>query len=175
MSRKSVSVPGPSVHNVKTVQIIFNMFRQRPLDLFFSEAEKKRIGIIVRVPLASGLLTGKMTKNTSFAKDDHRSYNRNGEAFDKGETFAGVSFEKGLASVEELKQICPDDMSFAQFALRWILMFKEVSCTIPGAKRPSQTEENCKAADFPPLSAKLMEKVRNIYEKYVKSDVHHRW
>ena len=167
---KAIEYPG-----VKTVQIIFNMFRQRPSGLFFQEALKKEIGIIVRVPLASGLLTGKMTKNTSFPDDDHRKFNRNGESFDKGETFAGVNFEKGLQAVEELKKVCPADMSLAQFALRWILMFDAVSCTIPGAKRPSQTEENIEAAEFPELYSKTMEEVKRIYDTYVREDVHQRW
>lgn len=167
---KAIEYPG-----VKTVQIIFNMFRQRPAELFFPEAKKKGTGIIVRVPLASGLLTGKMTKNTTFAKDDHRNFNRNGEAFDKGETFAGVNYEDGLAAVDELKNICPENMSLAQFALRWILMFEEISCTIPGAKRPDQTQENIEAADFPPLYSKTMEKVEEIYNKFIRAGVHHRW
>lgn len=172
---KAIEYPG-----VKTVQIIFNMFRQRPADLFFSEAMKKEIGIIVRVPLASGLLTGKMSKDSSFPRDDHRNFNRNGESFDKGETFAGVNFEKGLQAVEELKNVCldklcPEDMTLAQFALRWILMFDAVSCTIPGAKRPSQVEENVEAAEFPPLYTKTMDKVKQIYNEYIRPDVHHLW
>ena len=167
---KAIEYPG-----VKSVQIIFNMFRQRPADLFFKRAAEKNVGIIVRVPLASGLLTGKMTKETSFPESDHRNFNREGARFDRGETFAGVNFEKGLQAVEELKKICPEGMSMAQFALRWILMFDEVSCIIPGAKRPSQAEENIAAAEFPPLDTRVMNKVEEIYEEYVKPDVHHRW
>mgnify|MGYP006287093249 CR=1 FL=1 len=167
---KAIEYPG-----VKTVQIIFNMFRQRPAELFFTEAIKKEIGIIVRVPLASGLLTGKMTKETSFPDDDHRKFNRNGESFDKGETFAGVNFEKGLEAVEELKKLCPKDMSLAQFALRWILMFDAVSCTIPGAKRTSQAEDNIKAANFSGLPSSTMEDVQRIYNRYIREDVHQRW
>jgi len=167
---KAIEYPG-----VKTVQIIFNMFRQRPAGLFFEQAKKKDIGVIVRVPLASGLLTGKMTKETVFAKDDHRNYNRNGEAFDKGETFSGVDFEKGLEAVEELKTLCPGDITLAQFALRWILMFDAVSCTIPGAKRPAQVGDNIRAADFPALSSDIIEEVERIYDTYIKKDVHQRW
>jgi aryl-alcohol dehydrogenase-like predicted oxidoreductase len=167
---KAIEFPG-----VKTVQIIFNMFRQRPAELFFREAKARKIGVIVRVPLASGLLTGKMTRDTSFEKDDHRNYNREGEAFDKGETFAGVDYEKGLQAVEELKHIKPKDFTMAQFALKWILMHDAVSCTIPGAKRSSQVEDNCRASDLPDLSKQELDGVRKIYEKYVKADVHHCW
>ena len=167
---KAIEFPG-----VKTVQIIFNMFRQRPAGLFFREAKARKIGVIVRVPLASGLLTGKMTRETSFEQDDHRNYNREGQAFDRGETFAGVDYEKGLQAVEELKRIKPKDFTMAQFALKWILMHDAVSCTIPGAKRPSQVEDNCRASDLPDLSKQVLDGVREIYEKYVKADVHYRW
>jgi aryl-alcohol dehydrogenase-like predicted oxidoreductase len=167
---KAIEFPG-----VKTVQIIFNMFRQRPAELFFREAKARKIGVIVRVPLASGLLTGKMTRDTSFEKDDHRNYNREGQAFDKGETFAGVEYEKGLRAVEELKRIKPKDFTMAQFALKWILMHDTVSCTIPGAKRPSQVEDNCRASDLPDLSKQMLDGVREIYKTYVKADVHQRW
>jgi len=161
--------------NVQTVQIVFNMFRQRPAQLFFKLAKEKKVGIIARVPLASGLLTGKFTRETQFPQDDHRNFNREGKAFDRGETFAGVDFETGLQAVGELRKIRPQGMTMAQFALRWILMFEEVSCTIPGAKRPSQVEENVAAADLPPLSPEVMEKVQEIYEHYIKPQVHHRW
>jgi aryl-alcohol dehydrogenase-like predicted oxidoreductase len=167
---KAIEYPG-----VKTVQIIFNMFRQRPAELFFREATARRIGVIVRVPLASGLLTGKMTKDTSFAKDDHRNYNREGASFDKGETFAGVNYQRGLEAVSELSSIKPQDITMAQFALKWILMHDAVSCAIPGAKRPSQVEDNCRSSDLPDLGDKVMAGVREIYEKYVKADVHQRW
>lgn len=167
---KAIEFPG-----VETVQIIFNMFRFRPSELFFKLARERNTGIIVRVPLASGMLTGKMSKASTFSKEDHRNFNRQGEAFDVGETFSGVDFEKGLQAVEELKEICPQGMTLAQFALRWILMFNEVSCTIPGAKRPSQAEENIKAADFPPLSDETMRQVTALYNKYIKEDVHQRW
>jgi aryl-alcohol dehydrogenase-like predicted oxidoreductase len=161
--------------NVKTVQIIFNMFRQRPKELFFKEAKRKNIGIIVRVPLASGLLTGKMKKDTTFPEDDHRNFNREGKAFDVGETFAGVEFEKGLAAVEEIKGVLPKGMTLAQMALKWILMHEEVSVVIPGAKRPSQVEDNAQASDLPPLSDSVMNKVEDIYNQYIKPDVHQRW
>lgn len=161
--------------NVKTVQIIFNMFRHRPSDLFFEQAKKRNIGILARVPLASGLLTGKMTPNSSFEKDDHRAFNRHGEAFDKGETFAGVDYEVGLQAVEELKQLLPENMSLVQMALRWILMFDAVTCAIPGAKRPDQAEQNFSAADLPPLSDEIMQGVKEIYEKYIKNPVHYQW
>ena len=161
--------------NVQTVQIIFNIFRQRPADLFFDLAKEKQIGIIARLPLSSGMLTGKMSRNSTFAADDHRSYNRNGEAFDVGETFSGVDFETGLAAVGELKKLVPEGMTMAQFALRWILMFDAFSCTIPGAKRPSQEEDNARAADFPPLSDETMRAVRDLYESKIKPLVHHYW
>jgi aryl-alcohol dehydrogenase-like predicted oxidoreductase len=161
--------------NVQTVQIIFNMFRHRPAELFYQEAKRRKIGILVRVPLASGLLTGKMTRQTAFGPDDHRQYNRQGEAFDRGETFAGVDYEAGLEAAEELKALVPEGATMAQFALRWILMFDAVSCTIPGAKRPSQAEDNIGASQLPPLSPDTMQQVRNIYNRYIREDVHHRW
>jgi aryl-alcohol dehydrogenase-like predicted oxidoreductase len=157
------------------VQIIFNIFRQRPSKLFFSEARRRKVGVIVRVPLASGLLTGKIGSDTTFSPDDHRSFNREGEAFDRGETFAGVDFGVGLQAVEELRTILPEGMTMAQFALRWILMFDAVSCVIPGAKRPSQVEENAQAADLPPLSKEMMQKVEEIYERLIRDQVHHYW
>lgn len=161
--------------NVQTVQIIFNLFRQRPADLFFALARRKKVGILARLPLSSGLLAGKMTRATRFDESDHRAYNRHGEAFDRGETFSGVDFETGLAAVEELRQLVPPEMTMAQFALRWILMFEAVSCAIPGAKRPSQAEENIAAADFPPLSGEIMEAVRSLYEARIRPLVHHYW
>jgi aryl-alcohol dehydrogenase-like predicted oxidoreductase len=160
---------------VKTVQIIFNIFRQRPIDLFFDLAKKKNIGVLARVPLSSGMLTGKMTRETEFAKEDHRSYNRHGEAFDVGETFSGVDFETGLQAVEELRKLVPENMTMAQFALRWILMFDAVTCAIPGGKRPSQVEDNVSAADFPPLSDETMKAIREIYEARIRPLVHHYW
>ena len=160
---------------VSTVQIVFNVFRQRPAELFFQEAKKKNIGIIVRVPLASGLLSGKMTKDTSFPKNDHRNYNRQGQAFDVGETFAGVPFETGLQAVEKLKKIKPEAYSMPQFALKWILMHDAVSTVIPGGKRPEQVEDNTKASELPKLSNKVMKKVNKVYSDYIKPHVHQRW
>lgn len=161
--------------NVKTVQIIFNMFRHRPAELFFQEARRRQIGILARVPLASGLLTGKMTRATTFDASDHRNYNRHGEAFDVGETFSGVDFETGLAAVEEIKTLVPAEATMAQFALRWILMFDAVTCVIPGAKNPSQAIDNVRAADLPPVRDAAMAEIRAIYDKYVREQVHHRW
>lgn len=167
---KVIEYPG-----VKTVQIVFNMFRQRPAELFFKEAKKKNIGIIVRVPLASGLLTGKMDRNTRFSKDDHRNFNLHGEAFDVGETFAGVPFEAGIDAVEELKKIKPEGLTMAQFALKWILMNDAVSCVIPGSKKPYQVKDNTAASDAPPLGSETMQQAALIYEKYIKKHVHYRW
>ena len=161
--------------NVQTVQIIFNMFRHRPAELFFREAKRRQVGILARVPLASGLLTGKMTRKTTFPEDDHRNYNRYGQSFDRGETFSGVDYEAGLDAVEELKSLVPEGATMAQLALRWILMFDAVSCAIPGAKRPDQAEDNVRAADLPPLTEAQMAEVRNVYDKYVRDQVHHRW
>ncbi len=161
--------------NVKTVQIIFNMFRHRPSELFFEQAQKRKIGILARVPLASGMLTGKLKPDSAFAPDDHRAFNRDGAAFDKGETFSGVDYAVALQAVEELKAICPPGMSLVQFALRWILMFDAVTCAIPGAKRPSQAEENIAAADMPPLSDEVMAQVRKIYDQHIRELVHQYW
>jgi len=161
--------------HVQSVQIIFNIFRMRPAELFFPEAKRRGVGILARVPLASGLLTGKLKPDSSFERDDHRAFNRRGEAFDRGETFSGVDFEAGLAAVEELRPLVPPGMTMTQFALRWILMFDAVTCAIPGAKRPAQAEENVAAADLPPLSPETMEKVRAIYEARIKPLVHHYW
>jgi aryl-alcohol dehydrogenase-like predicted oxidoreductase len=161
--------------NLQSVQIIFNMFRQRPAEHFFSEAKKRNVGILARVPLASGMLTGKMKPDTSFDPDDHRAFNRHGEAFDRGETFAGVDYALGLKAVDELKAICPQGMSLAQFALRWILMFDAVTCAIPGAKRPSQADENFSAADLPPLSDEVMTQVGRIYDQDLRERIHQYW
>jgi aryl-alcohol dehydrogenase-like predicted oxidoreductase len=161
--------------NVKTVQIVFNIFRQRPLDLFFREAQKRKIGILARLPLSSGMLTGKMSKQSTFEADDHRLFNRQGESFDRGETFSGLDYEIGLQAVEELRAVVPADMSMTQMALRWILMSPAVTCAIPGAKRPAQVEENVKAADQPPLSDEAMGQIRSIYDRLVRPQVHHRW
>jgi aryl-alcohol dehydrogenase-like predicted oxidoreductase len=161
--------------NVQTVQIIFNMFRQRPSELFFEQAKKRKIGILARVPLASGMLTGKLKPDTAFAPDDHRVFNRQGQAFDRGETFSGVDYETGLKAVKQLKEICPKEMTISQFALRWILMFDEVTCAIPGAKLPEQVEQNCAAADLPPVSKKVMSQVSLIYDEHIKKLVHQYW
>jgi aryl-alcohol dehydrogenase-like predicted oxidoreductase len=161
--------------NVQTVQIIFNCFRQRPANLFFEEAKRSRVGILARVPLASGMLTGKLHRDSHFAVDDHRNFNRHGQAFDVGETFSGVDFDTALAAVDEIREWLPDGVSMAQFALRWILMFDAVTCAIPGGKRPAQVAENCAASNLPPLSVETMHAVRRIYEAKIKPLVHQRW
>ena len=161
--------------NVQSVQIIFNMFRHRPAELFFEQAKKRKIGILARVPLASGMLTGKLKSQSKFEPDDHRQFNRNGEAFDRGETFSGVDYTVSLQAVEELKSVCPKGMSLAQFALRWILMFDAVSCTIPGAKRVDQVEENISASTAAPLSEGTMAEVKKIYDRSIRDLVHHHW
>ena len=167
---KAIEYPG-----VKTVQIIFNMFRQRPAELFFREAKSRWIGILARVPLASGLLTGRMTRTTRFRADDHRTFNRKGQAFDRGETFSGVDYARGLQAVEELKQILPQGMTMTQFALRWILMHDAVSCVIPGAKTPAQVEENAKTASMPRLSRGAMRQVQEIYDRLIRRGRAPRW
>ena len=161
--------------NVQTVQIIFNVFRQRPAELFFEQAQLRRVGVLARVPLASGLLTGKISMATEFAEDDHRRFNRHGEAFDRGETFSGVDVETALQAVEELKSIAPPGVSLAQFALRWILMHDAVSCAIPGARRPSQVDDNVSASDVEPLSDTMMASIQRIYDNSIRALVHHRW
>jgi aryl-alcohol dehydrogenase-like predicted oxidoreductase len=160
---------------VQSVQIIFNIFRQRPADLFFDQAKRKQVGILARVPLSSGMLTGKMTRKTTFERSDHRRYNRQGEEFDRGETFSGVDYELSLQAVEELRDLVPEGMTMAQFALRWILMFDAVTCVIPGAKRPSQAEDNALAADLPPLDEQTMAQVKAIYDRLIREQVHHYW
>lgn len=167
---KAIEVPG-----VQSVQIIFNMFRLRPAELFFTEAKRRKAGILARVPLASGLLTGRMTRETTFTKDDHRNFNRHGEMFDVGETFSGVEFETGLKAVDELRALAPPGATMAQLALRWILMFEAVTCAIPGAKRPAQVEENFRAGNLPPLSDTQMVKVREVYDRLIRAQVHQRW
>jgi aryl-alcohol dehydrogenase-like predicted oxidoreductase len=161
--------------NVKTVQIIFNMFRHRPAERFFPRAKEQGIGILARVPLASGLLTGKMQADTAFAQDDHRNFNRYGESFDVGETFSGVPYEAGLQAVEELRPLVPEGTTMAQLALRWILMFGAVSCAIPGAKRPQQAADNVAASDLPPLSEETMAAVDDIYDRLIRPHIHQRW
>jgi aryl-alcohol dehydrogenase-like predicted oxidoreductase len=161
--------------NVKTVQIIFNIFRQRPTASFFQQALTRKVGILARVPLASGLLTGKITADTKFEKDDHRNFNRKGESFDVGETFSGVDFDKALQAVEELKPLVPEDATLTQLALRWILMFEAVTCAIPGARTAQQAVDNAKAADLSTLTDDKMQKISAIYDKYIRADVHQRW
>jgi aryl-alcohol dehydrogenase-like predicted oxidoreductase len=161
--------------NVTTVQIIFNMFRQRPAELFFKEAKKNDVGIIVRVPLASGLLTGKFSKNTTFSSGDHRNFNRQGEAFDKGETFSGIDYELGLSAVEDLKNIFQEKENLAPIALRWILMHQEVSCIIPGASNATQLDSNFKTLEIADLSATQIAEVKEVYEKKIKKHVHFSW
>jgi aryl-alcohol dehydrogenase-like predicted oxidoreductase len=167
---KATEFPG-----VQSVQIIFNMFRHRPAERFFPLAQERKVGILARVPLASGLLTGKMTPQSQFSSDDHRNFNRYGQSFDRGETFSGVDYDTGLAAVEELKTLVPSGVSLTQFALRWILMFDAVSCAIPGAKRPDQMEANAASADLPPLTEAQLAAIRQIYEKDIKAQVHQRW
>jgi aryl-alcohol dehydrogenase-like predicted oxidoreductase len=161
--------------NVQSVMIIFNIFRQKPAECFLGEAKRRGVGILARVPLASGMLTGKMTPATTFSPDDHRTFNREGQAFDRGETFSGVDFDTGLKAVEELRSLVPANVTMAQMALRWILMFDAVTCAIPGAKRPTQAEDNIRAADMPPLSDSTMENIRAIYDRHIRAKVHHLW
>ncbi len=161
--------------DVQSVQIIFNMFRFKPAEQFFSAARERHVGILARVPLASGMLTGKFRPETQFAPNDHRNFNRHGEAFDQGETFSGVDYEAGLRAVEELRTLVPPGATMAQFALRWILMFPDVTSTIPGAKNPQQAEDNVRAASLPPLDNETMGRVQEVYNTYIRPQVHHRW
>jgi aryl-alcohol dehydrogenase-like predicted oxidoreductase len=167
---KAIEYPG-----VQSVQIIFNIFRQRPADLLFAEARKKKVGILARLPLSSGMLAGKMTPKSKFAEDDHRSFNRDGAAFDKGETFSGIDYERGLAAVESLQAIVPAGQPLAQFALRWILMQEAVTCAIPGGRKPSQVAQNVAAADLPPIPQDTMDAVSALYDSQIKPLVHQRW
>jgi aryl-alcohol dehydrogenase-like predicted oxidoreductase len=161
--------------NVQTVQIIFNCFRHRPAGLFFEQAIQRKVGILARVPLASGMLTGKLRPDSSFEEGDHRSFNRHGEKFDVGETFSGVDYQQALAAVEELRPLVPPGMTMTQFALRWILSFPAVSCAIPGGKRAAQVAENCAASELPPLDDATMRRVAEIYASRIAPAVHHRW
>jgi aryl-alcohol dehydrogenase-like predicted oxidoreductase len=161
--------------NVQTVQIIFNCFRLRPAELFFPEAKRRGVGILARVPLASGMLTGKLTRDSKFAPDDHRNFNRHGEAFDVGETFSGVDYDVAIEAVEEMRRLVPAGASMAQLALRWILMFDAVSCAIPGGKRPAQVADNCAASDMPLLPNETMAAVARIYDTKIRPLVHQRW
>jgi len=167
---KAIEYPG-----VQSVQIIFNMLRQRPRELFFAEAQRRRVGILARLPLSSGLLTGKFDRETRFEANDHRAYNRHGESFDRGETFSGLDYELGLGVVEQLRPLVPAGMNMPQMALRWILMFPAVTCAIPGAKRPEQVDENAQAADMPPLPQETMSAIEAIYTRQVQPHVHHYW
>jgi len=160
---------------VETVQIIFNMFRLKPAEVFFPEARRRGVGVLARVPLASGLLTGKLSPSSAFAEDDHRRFNREGEAFDKGETFSGVPYDIGLEAVEELRAFVPSGSTMAQLALRWILMFDAVTCAIPGARTPDQARANAAASDLPPLDQSAMDAVRAIYDTRIRADVHELW
>jgi aryl-alcohol dehydrogenase-like predicted oxidoreductase len=161
--------------NVQTVQIIFNCFRLRPTRLLFPQAKLHQVGILARVPLASGMLTGKLTHNSQFETDDHRNFNRHGERFDVGETFSGVDYDVALEAVEEIRKLVPSGVSVSQFALRWILMFDAVTCAIPGGKRPEQVADNCSASDLPDLSADTMKAIQNIYDSRIRRLVHARW
>ncbi|WP_064710171.1 aldo/keto reductase [Rhizobium bangladeshense] len=167
---KAIEYPG-----VMSVQIIFNAFRQRPTEHFFKQALEKKVAIIARVPLASGLLSGKFKKDTNFEANDHRLFNRNGEAFDVGETFSGVPYEVGLEAVEKVRPLVSGDMTMAKFALRWILMFDAVTIAIPGARNPAQARSNAEAADLPAISEDAMREIRSIYDTYIKQHVHQRW
>lgn len=169
-ARTAIRQPG-----VVSVQIIYNLFRMKPAEVFFPEAKAKGVAIIARVPLASGLLTGKMTRDSQFAADDHRNFNRNGEAFDKGETFSGVPFDVALEAVEELRPLVPEGATMAAFALRWILMEEAVTVVIPGAKSPAQAKANAAAAELFPLPPATMEKAREIYARRIAPHVAHLW
>ncbi len=161
--------------NVQSVQIIFNIFRQRPAELFFAQAQKRKVGILARVPLASGLLTGKISRSSKFEKDDHRNFNRHGAAFDRGETFSGVDFETGLRAVGQLQKLVPPGATLAQMALKWILEFPAVTCAIPGGKRPAQVAENIAASNSKKLSPATMKKISGLYTKEIKPLVQHYW
>jgi aryl-alcohol dehydrogenase-like predicted oxidoreductase len=167
---KAIEYPG-----VESVQIIFNPFRQRPAELFLREARRRDVGVVVRVPLASGLLTGALSRDDEFPEDDHRNFNRNGEAFDVGETFAGVPFEVGLDAVDALRPAVPEDASMAQFTLRWILSHDAVSTVIPGSTSPAHVRENVAAAELPPPTPEQESRVEAVYDEYVREHVHHRW
>ncbi len=168
------ALKGIEYENVASVQIIFNMFRQRPSELFFEQAKKRNVGVIVRVPLASGLLSGKFSANSAFETGDHRNFNRNGEQFDKGETFSGVDYATGLHAVDELKQIF-EGQNLVHAALQWILSFQEVSCIIPGASNPTQVADNLAALQSAELTDNQKIAVKAVYDKYIKPQVHHQW
>lgn len=160
---------------VQSVQIIFNLFRQRPAEVFLPAAQAAQVGVLARLPLSSGMLSGKFTRDSTFAADDHRGFNRQGEAFDKGETFSGVDFEQGLAAVEELRRLLPDGVSMARLALRWILMFEAITTAIPGGRTPAQVDENVSAADLAALPAPLMDALADLYRRRIAPQVHGLW
>jgi aryl-alcohol dehydrogenase-like predicted oxidoreductase len=161
--------------NVQSIQIIFNLFRQRPADLLFARARERKVGILARLPLSSGMLTGKMTAASSFAADDHRAFNREGAAFDRGETFSGVDYQVGLAAVEELRPLVPPGFTMAQLAMGWILQHEAVTCAIPGGKTPAQVEDNVRAAELPALSAETRARIDSLYQARIRPLVHQRW
>jgi aryl-alcohol dehydrogenase-like predicted oxidoreductase len=161
--------------NCQTVQIIYNVFRQRAADLFLPQARLRKVGVLARLPLSSGMLTGKLTPKSEFSPDDHRGFNREGAAFDKGETFSGVPYGVGLDAVEDLRKIVPSGMSMGQFALRWILMNEGVTCAIPGGKNPEQVRQNCAASDVGPIPENLMIEVAHLYRSKISPHVHGRW
>jgi aryl-alcohol dehydrogenase-like predicted oxidoreductase len=167
---KAIEYPG-----VQSVQIVYNIFRQRPVELLFPQALERRVGIIARLPLSSGLLSGQLSRDSRFAADDHRNANREGAWFDRGETFSGLDYEIGLQAVETLRPLVPQGQTLAQFALRWILMSPAVTCAIPGGRRPAQVDENVRSADLPPMSAQLLAQVKAVYDGFAKPHVHHRW
>ena len=169
-ARRALRHPG-----VRTIQIIFNMFRLKPAEELFAQAWNRHVGILARVPLASGLLTGKLTKASTFAADDHRLFNREGAAFDKGETFSGVPYDVGLEAVDRLRPLVPAGATMSQLALRWTLMFEAVSCAIPGAKTPRQARENAAAASLPPLSPEVMAAAKAVYDERLRPLVHSSW
>jgi len=169
-AEKAIAYPG-----VISVQIIYNLFRQRPADSFFAAAAAKGVAIIARVPLASGLLTGKMTADSTFAADDHRSFNREGQAFDKGETFSGVPFDVALQAVDALRPLVPQGAAMAAFALRWILMEQAVTVVIPGSKSPAQSVGNAAALSLPALSPETMTAAREVYARLIAPHVHGLW
>jgi aryl-alcohol dehydrogenase-like predicted oxidoreductase len=161
--------------NVQTVQVIFNMFRLKPAEALFPATKARGVGILARVPLASGMLTGKLSRDSTFAADDHRLFNRDGEAFDKGETFSGVPYETGLEAVERLRRLCPPGATMTQFALKWILMFEAVTCAIPGARTEAQARDNAAAADLPALDEATMAAVKAVYDECLRPLVHGSW
>ncbi|MEO8152800.1 MAG: aldo/keto reductase [Rhizobacter sp.] len=167
---KAIEFPG-----VQSVQIVYNIFRQRPAELLFNETRKRGVGVLARLPLSSGLLSGRLTRQSTFAADDHRNFNREGAAFDKGETFSGLPYELGLDAVEALRAVVPAGMSLPQFALRWILMNDAVTCAIPGGRRAAQVDENMAAGDLPALSPAAVSQVAEVYQRFAKPMVHHRW